>query len=71
MSMPSKRPPGTMVVAGRSYELTCVEGEPRAWRLAGLDTAGSDARDGQLNITLLGKTLSTRVGLSGVGLGVK
>lgn len=61
----------TMVVSGRSYELTRVDGEPRAWRLAGLDTAGSDARDGQLNITLLGKTLSTRVGLSGVGLGVK
>jgi len=61
----------TVVVSGRTYNLTRVEGEPRAWRLVGLDAAGSDARDGQLNITLFGKTLSTRVGLSGIGIGVK
>ena len=61
----------TVVVSGKTYNLTRVEGEPRAWRLVGLDAAGSDARDGQLNITLFGKTLSTRVGLSGIGIGVK
>lgn len=61
----------TVVVDGRRYDLTRVQGEPRAWRLVGLDTAGSTARDGQLNFTLLGKTLSTRVGLSGLGLGVR
>lgn len=61
----------TVVVDGKTYDLTPVQGEPRAWRLVGLDAAGSDARDGQLNITLFGKTLSTRVGLSGIGIGVK
>ena len=61
----------TVVVGGRTYNLTRVENEPRAWRVIGIDTAGSDARDGQLNFTLLGKTLSTRVGLSGLGAGVK
>ncbi|MFO0932294.1 MAG: hypothetical protein U1E39_06250 [Planctomycetota bacterium] len=61
----------TVVVDGRTYNLKRVEGEPRAWQLVGLDTAGSDARDGQLNFTLFGKTLSTRVGLSGLGVGVK
>ena len=60
-----------VVVDGRTYVLSPVESEPRAWRLIGLDGAGSDARNGQLNFTLFGKTLSTRVGLSGVGLGVK
>jgi hypothetical protein len=59
------------VYGTRTYDLTPVEGEPRAWRLVGLDTAGSDARDGQLNFTLFGKTLSTRLGLSGLGVGVK
>jgi hypothetical protein len=61
----------TVVMNGRTYNLTRVEGEPRAWRLVGLDAAGSDARDGQLNFTLFGKTLSTRLGLSGFGVGVK
>ncbi len=61
----------TVVVNSRTYDLTRVEGEPRAWHLIGLDTAGSDSRDGQLNFTLLGKTLSTRVGFSGLGIGVK
>jgi hypothetical protein len=61
----------TVVVDGKTYNLTRVEGEPRAWRLVGLDAAGSDARDGQLNFTLFGKTLSTRLGLSGFGIGVK
>lgn len=60
-----------VVVDGRTYNLTRVEGEPRAWRLVGLDNAGSDARNAQLNFTLFGKTLSTRVGLSGLGVGVK
>jgi hypothetical protein len=61
----------TIDVDGQSYKLTPVEGEVRAWRLVGLDIAGSDAHDGQLNVTLLGKTLSTRVGLSGFGVDVK
>ena len=61
----------TVVVSGHTYNLTRVEGEPRAWRLIGLDAAGSDARDGQLNFTLFGKTLSTRLGLSGIGIDVK
>jgi len=61
----------TVVMNGRTYDLTRVEGEPRAWRLVGLDAAGTDARDAQLNITLFGKTLSTKVGLSGFGVGVK
>ncbi len=61
----------TVVVEGRTYNLTRVDGEPRAWQLVGLDAAGSDGRNGQLNFTLFGKTLSTRVGLSGIGIGVK
>jgi len=61
----------TVVMNGRTYNMTRVEGEPRAWRLAGLDTAGSDSRDGQLNFTLFGKTLSTRLGFSGLGVDVR
>jgi hypothetical protein len=61
----------TVVQGGRTYTLTRVEGEPRAWRLVGLDAAGSDSRDAQLNFTLFGKTLSTRLGLSGLGVDVK
>jgi hypothetical protein len=61
----------TVVMHGRTYNLERVEGEPRAWRLVGLDTAGSGGGDGQLNFTLFGKTLSTRLGLSGFGVGVK
>ncbi len=61
----------TVVIDGRTYDLAAVEGEPRAWRLVGLDAAGSDSRNGQLNFTLFGKTLSTRLGLSGFGIGVK
>lgn len=61
----------TVVVGGKTYKMTQVEGEPRAWRLVGLDAAGSDSRDAQLNFTLFGKTLSTRLGLSGLGLDVK
>jgi hypothetical protein len=61
----------TVVYEGRSYTLTQVENEPRAWRLVGLDAGGSTPRDAQLNFTLFGKTLSTRVGLSGLGVQVK
>jgi hypothetical protein len=61
----------TVVVGGRTHVLTRVDGDDRAWRLVGLDAAGSDARDGQLNFTLFGRTLSTRVGLSGLGVDVK
>ena len=60
-----------VVHGGKTYDLVRVEGEPRAWRLVGLDGKGSDSRDGQLNFTLFGKTLSTRVGLSGFGVDVK
>jgi hypothetical protein len=61
----------SVVYGGRTYNLTRVEGEPRAWRLVGLDAAGTDSRDAQLNFTLFGKTLSTRLGLSGLGVDVK
>jgi hypothetical protein len=61
----------TVLYSGRTYTLTRVEGEPRAWRLVGLDAQGSDSRDAQLNFTLFGKTLSTRLGLSGLGVDVK
>ena len=61
----------TVVIDGHTYPLTRVEGEPRAWRLVGLDAAGSDERNGQLNITLFGKTLSTRLGLSGFGINLR
>ena len=61
----------TVVIGGRTYQMTPVAGEPRAWRAVGLDTAGSDATDGQLNFTLFGKTLSTRLGLSGLGVNVR
>jgi hypothetical protein len=54
-----------------TYNLTRVEDELRAWRLIGLDDAGTDSRDGQLNFTLFRETLSTRLGRSGVGLDVK
>jgi len=33
----------TVVYGDRTYTLTRVEGEPRAWRLVGLDTAGGSA----------------------------
>ena len=61
----------TVVMNGRTYNLQRVDGEPRAWRLVGLDTAGSGGGDGQLNFTLFGKTLSTKLGLSGFGVDVK
>jgi len=61
----------TVVMNGRTYNLERVEGEPRAWRLVGLDTAGSGGGDGQLNFTLFGKTLSTKLGLSGFGINLK
>lgn len=61
----------TVVYRGRTYNMTRVEGEPRAWRVVGLDTAGSGDGDGQLNFTLLGKTLSTRLGLSGLGIDLR
>jgi hypothetical protein len=60
-----------VVVDGRNYPLQRVEGEPRAWRLVGLDNAGSDPRNAQLNFTLFGRTLSTRLGLDGLGIGAR
>lgn len=61
----------TVVVGSRTYELVPVADQRRAWRLIGLDANGTDQRDAQLNFTLFGKTLSTRLGLSGFGLGVR
>ena len=61
----------TYVIGGRTYDLTPVQGEPRAWRLVGLDAQGSGGGDGQLNFTLFGKTLSGRLGLSGLGIRLK
>jgi len=59
------------VYGTRTYEMVPVEGTPRAWRVVGLDTAGSTSSDGQLNFTLFGKTLSGRVGLSGLGIDLR
>ncbi len=61
----------SVVINGHRHDLTRVEGEPRAWRMVGLDTAGSNPTDGQLNFTLFGKTLSTRVGFSGLGIDLR
>jgi hypothetical protein len=55
----------------RTVTLTRVEGEPRAWRLAGVDAGVSRPLDGRLRLSLFGKSLETRVGLSGVGVDVR
>lgn len=45
-----------------------VPGEPRAWQLVGLEAGVSAPLDGRLQFTLFGKSLETRVGLSGFGI---
>jgi hypothetical protein len=60
----------TYVVGDRTYELRPVRGEPRAYDLVGLE-AGAQHGDGMLRFTLFGKSLETRVGLHGVGVGVR
>ena len=55
----------------RTVVLTPVEGEPRAWRLIGLEGGVSAPLDGRLQFTLFGKSLETRLGLSGFGLELK
>jgi hypothetical protein len=55
----------------RTVTLTRVDGEPRAWRLAGIDGGVSRPLDGRLRLSLFGKSLETRLGLSGVGVDVR
>ena len=55
----------------RVVTLTRVEGEPRAWRLVGLGANVREPFDGTFRFTLLGKTLETRLGISGLGLDLR
>jgi hypothetical protein len=60
----------SVVVGERTYTLTPVPGEPRAYDLVGLDAAASRG-DAMLRFSLFGRSLETRVGLSGIGVGVR
>jgi hypothetical protein len=55
----------------KTYTLQRVENEPRAWRLVGLDANVSEPLDGMLRFTLFGKSLETRLGVSGFGVDVR
>ena len=55
----------------RTVTLVPVEREPRAWRLVWADASVRRPADARLRFTLLGKTLETNVGLSGVSAGVR
>ena len=55
----------------RTVVLTPVEKEPRAWRLVGLEGGVSEPFDGRLKFTLFGKSLETRLGLSGFAVDAK
>jgi hypothetical protein len=55
----------------RTMTLVPVSGEPRAWRLAGLDANLREPGDARLRFTLFGRSLETNVGLSGIGIGVR
>ena len=55
----------------RTVQLTRVPDDPRAWRLVGLDAAVHEPLDGSLRFTLFGKSLETRLGLSGAGVNVR
>lgn len=55
----------------RTVQLTRVPNDPRAWRLVGLDANVREPLDGSLKFTLFGKSLETRLGLSGAGIEVK
>jgi len=55
----------------RTVVLTPVEKEPRAWRLVGLEGGVSEPLDGRLKFTLFGKSLETKLGLSGFAIDAK
>jgi hypothetical protein len=55
----------------RTVTLTRVEGNPRAWTLAGVDGGVSAPLDGRLRVTLFGRSLEANLGLSGIGVGVR
>jgi hypothetical protein len=55
----------------KTVVLQPVEGEPRAWQLIGLEAHAHRPFDGELRFTLFGKSLGTRVGVSGVGVDVR
>ena len=55
----------------RTVVLTPVEREPRAWRMVGLEGGVSEPLDGRLKFTLFGKSLETRLGLSGFAIDAK
>lgn len=61
----------TVVYGERTYTLTPVPGEPRAYDLVGLDAGTTPPGDAMLRFTLFGKSLESRVGLSGLHVGVK
>jgi hypothetical protein len=63
--------PPAVVWGERTYPLVAVPGEPRAWRLAGIDAAATPPGDARLRVSLFGRSLETNVGLSGIGIGVK
>jgi hypothetical protein len=66
--------PPVVVLSGptpRTVTLVPVEGQPRAWRLAGVDAGVSAPLDGRLRVSLFGKSLEANLGLSGVGVGIR
>jgi hypothetical protein len=63
--------PPTVVWGERTYPLVAVPNEPRAWRLAGIDAGATPPGDARLRLSLFGRSLETRVGLSGLGIDVR
>ena len=60
-----------VVVGGRTYELTRIEGTPRAWRLVGLAPAGVGPRDGRFTFKLQGVARTTEIDLAGTDRSAK
>jgi hypothetical protein len=52
----------------RTVRMVPIEGEPRAWRLVGLDAGTTPPGDARLRFTLFGRSLEGRIGPSGLGL---
>lgn len=63
--------PPTVVWGERTYPLVTVPGEPRAWRLAGIDAGTTPPGDARMRLSLFGRSLETRLGLSGLGVDVR
>jgi hypothetical protein len=55
----------------RTVVLTPVQGEPRAWRAAGIDAGVMRPGDAMLRFSLGGRSLETRLGLSGLGIDLR